>query len=130
MGQVTVSVADKTYRIACNDGQEAHLIKLAAELDRKINEMRDSFGEIGDSRLTVMAAITFMDDREEMKSRITTLENEIAYLFLVLRKPPHHRRALPSIVPDINQVYRLHLCALHILGGVLAHLGLIYHPFL
>ena len=80
MGQVTVSVADKTYRIACSDGQEAHLIKLAAELDRKINEMRDAFGEIGDSRLTVMAAITFMDDREEMKSRITTLENEIAYL--------------------------------------------------
>lgn len=80
MGQVTVSVADKTYRIACNDGQEAHLIKLAAELDRKINEMRDAFGEIGDSRLTVMAAITFMDDREEMKTRISTLENEIAYL--------------------------------------------------
>ena len=80
MGQVTVSVADKTYRIACNDGQEAHLIKLAAELDRKINEMRESFGEIGDSRLTVMAAITFMDDREEMKNRIAALENEMAFI--------------------------------------------------
>lgn len=80
MGQVTVTVADKTYRIACNDGQEPHLIKLAAELDRKINEMRDAFGEIGDSRLTVMAAITFMDDREELKTKLTALENELAYL--------------------------------------------------
>ena len=103
MGQVTVSVADKTYRIACNDGQEEHLYKLAAELNRKIAEMRAAFGEIGDNRLTVMAAITFMDDREEMKTRISTLENEIAYLkesraTLDMARLAEVRRQLPSLV--------------------------------
>jgi hypothetical protein len=29
MGQVTVTIADKIYRIACDDGQEAHLMALA-----------------------------------------------------------------------------------------------------
>ncbi|MCX7317851.1 MAG: cell division protein ZapA, partial [Hyphomicrobiales bacterium] len=53
MGQVTVTIADKIYRIACDDGQEAHLMALAAELDRRIDDMRQAFGEIGDSRLTV-----------------------------------------------------------------------------
>lgn len=77
MGQVTVTIADKVYRIACNDGQEEHLYKLAAELNRKIAEMRAAFGEIGDNRLTVMAAITFMDDREDLKSRVAELESEI-----------------------------------------------------
>lgn len=77
MGQVTVTIADKVYRIACNDGQEEHLIKLAAELDRKIAEMRSAFGEIGDNRLTVMAAITFMDDREDLKRRLAELEGEL-----------------------------------------------------
>ena len=77
MGQVTVTIADKVYRIACNDGQEEHLYKLAAELNRKIAEMRAAFGEIGDNRLTVMAAITFMDDREEWKRRFTELEGEM-----------------------------------------------------
>ena len=77
MGQVTVTIADKVYRIACNDGQEEHLFKLAAELNRKIAEMRAAFGEIGDNRLTVMAAITFMDDREELKRRIADLESEM-----------------------------------------------------
>ena len=77
MGQVTVTIADKVYRIACNDGQEDHLYTLAAELDRKIAEMRAAFGEIGDNRLTVMAAITFMDDREDLKRRVAELESEV-----------------------------------------------------
>ncbi len=80
MGQVTVTVAEKIYRIACNDGQEAHLIRLAAELDKKINEMRQAFGEIGDSRLTVMAAITFMDEREEIKTRLAAMTADLANL--------------------------------------------------
>jgi cell division protein ZapA len=80
MGQVTVTVAEKIYRIACNDGQEAHLIRLAAELDKKINEMRTAFGEIGDSRLVVMAAITFMDEREEIKNKLNALTADLASL--------------------------------------------------
>jgi cell division protein ZapA len=80
MGQVTVTVAEKIYRIACNDGQEAHLMRLAAELDKKIGEMRTAFGEIGDSRLTVMAAITFMDEREEIKNKLSAVTSELASL--------------------------------------------------
>jgi cell division protein ZapA len=77
MGQVTVTVSDKLYRIACKDGQEQHLVRLAAELDKKIGEMRIAFGEIGDSRLTVMAAITFMDEREDFRNRLAAMETEL-----------------------------------------------------
>lgn len=80
MGQVTVTIADKVYRIACDDGQEDHLRGLAAVVDDKIAEMRASFGEIGDNRLTVMAAITFLDDRQELLGRIAMLEDEAARL--------------------------------------------------
>lgn len=80
MAQVTVTIADKAYRIACEDGQEDHLRRLAGEVDAKIGEMRKGFGEIGDSRLTVMAAITFLDEREELRSRIATLEAELGRL--------------------------------------------------
>ena len=54
--------------------------ELAAELDIKIGEMRAAFGEIGDSRLTVMACITYMDEREDLKKRVTALEEELAAL--------------------------------------------------
>ena len=80
LGQVTVTIAEKVYRIACDDGQEEHLRNLASDVDAKIEEMRKSFGEIGDNRLTVMAAITFVDERQELRSRLARLESEVAEL--------------------------------------------------
>jgi cell division protein ZapA len=66
--------------MACGDGEEAHLEGLAAELDGKINELRGSFGEIGDQRLIVMSAITVLDERAELLSRIARLEKQVAQL--------------------------------------------------
>jgi cell division protein ZapA len=77
VAHVTVTIAEKVYRIACDDGQEDHLRRLAGEVDAKIGQMRATFGEIGDSRLTVMAAITFLDEREELKARMAALQREI-----------------------------------------------------
>ena len=80
MPQVTVTIAGKTYRIACGDGEESHLEGLAALYDSRIQEMRSSFGEIGDMRLHVMAAITLADEMHETKRRVAALETELAEL--------------------------------------------------
>ncbi|WP_342360721.1 cell division protein ZapA [Terrarubrum flagellatum] len=80
MGQVSVTVAGKSYRIGCNDGEEPHLLALAEAVDAKIAELRENFGEIGDMRLHVMAALTFADETAEMKKRLDRLEGEIATL--------------------------------------------------
>jgi cell division protein ZapA len=78
MPQVTVTIAGKAYRMACADGEEAHLAGLAQLFDGKIAEMRKTFGEIGDMRLHVMAAITLADDLAESRKRIAALEAELA----------------------------------------------------
>ncbi|MGO4573617.1 cell division protein ZapA [Microvirga sp. 2TAF3] len=80
MAQVMVTIAGKTYRIACADGEERHLEGLAASFDAKIEDMRAAFGEIGDMRLHVMAAITLADEMHETKKRIAALETELAEL--------------------------------------------------
>ena len=80
MPQVTVTIAGKTYRIACGEGEERHLEGLAATYDSKIQEMRSAFGEIGDMRLHVMAAITLADEMHEMRRRTASLEAELAEL--------------------------------------------------
>ncbi|MBN9064676.1 MAG: cell division protein ZapA [Rhizobiales bacterium 65-9] len=80
MAQVAVNVAGKSYRIGCNDGEEAHLLALAETVDAKIAELRQTFGEIGDMRLHVMAALTFADETSEMRKRLDRLEAEIATL--------------------------------------------------
>ncbi|WP_414706553.1 cell division protein ZapA [Saliniramus sp.] len=80
MPQVTVNIAGKSYRMACADGEETHLDGLARLLDGRIAEMREAFGEIGDMRLQVMAALTLADELGEARSRTARLEAEIAEL--------------------------------------------------
>jgi cell division protein ZapA len=80
MAQVTVTIAGKTYRMACDDGQEEHLFGLAHRLDSTINDIRSVFGEIGDQRLTVMSAITVLDQLSETERRLKGLEAEVRSL--------------------------------------------------
>lgn len=77
---MTVTIAGKTYRMACADGEEAHLEGLGALYDGKITEMRGSFGEIGDMRLHVMAALMVADELSEARSVISRLQTEISDL--------------------------------------------------
>ena len=74
MAQVTVTIAGRTYRMACGEGDEPRLERLAALYDGKISEMRGAFGEIGDMRLHVMAALTMADELYETKERLEALE--------------------------------------------------------
>ena len=77
MSQVSVSINGRQFRLACEDGQEAHLTRLAADLDKRIEELRTRFGEIGDTRLTVMAALTVADELAETGARLHKLELEM-----------------------------------------------------
>jgi cell division protein ZapA len=78
VGQVNVTINGKHYRMACDDGEEAHLSALAERLNASIEALRERFGEIGDQRLTVMAAITFADQAAEAQRRISHLEQVLA----------------------------------------------------
>jgi cell division protein ZapA len=78
--QVSVTIAGRSYRMACGEGEEARLEALAKSYDTKIAEMREAFGEIGDMRLHVMAALTFLDELSEVKLRLSALEDEQARL--------------------------------------------------
>ncbi len=78
MAHVTVTIAGRTFRMACSDGEESHLETLAAGIDARIATLRESFGEIGDQRLTVMAAITFADELSEAKRSLQKREDELA----------------------------------------------------
>ena len=80
MAQVSVSIAGRNYRMACDDGEEGHLTELAVRLDAKITELRGHFGEIGDQRLTVMAALTIADDLSRADRKIDDLESDVKRL--------------------------------------------------
>jgi cell division protein ZapA len=76
MSQVNATIAGRQYRLACEDGQEEHLLALAKDLDGRIEELRKKFGEIGDTRLTMMAALMVADELSEASRKIRRLEEE------------------------------------------------------
>ena len=80
MAHVSVTINGRQYRMACEDGQENHLIWLSGDLDRRIGQLRAQFGEIGDMRVTMMAALTVADELVEAGKRLRRLEEELAAL--------------------------------------------------
>src|SRR4051794_16357087 len=80
MSQVTVTINGRQFRMACEEGQEAHLKRLAADLDERIEKLRKNFGEIGDTRLTVMAALTISDELADLTGKLRGLETELTAL--------------------------------------------------
>ena len=77
MPSVSVKINGKSYRMACDEGQEQHLVELGEQLNSTIDDLRRAFGEIGDQRLIVMAAITLADELSEMRIRIGRLEESM-----------------------------------------------------
>jgi len=77
MSHINVTINGRQYRMACEEGQEVRLLKLAETLESRVTELRGKFGEIGDARLTVMAALTVCDDLLDANARLHTMEQEL-----------------------------------------------------
>jgi cell division protein ZapA len=80
MSHINVTINGRQYRMACEEGQEVRLLKLADSLETRIQSLRGKFGEIGDARLTVMAALTVCDELMDAGNRIRTMEQELSEL--------------------------------------------------
>ena len=80
MAQLTIHVNGKPYRVGCEDGQEAHVIALAAQVDAKVREMGTGDPNLGDTRLMLMAALMLADDLTTVTARQSDLETQVAKL--------------------------------------------------
>ena len=80
MATVNATIAGRQFRLACEDGQEEHLQALAKDIDDRITELRKKFGEIGDTRLTVMAALMVSDELADAARKIRRMEEELGAL--------------------------------------------------
>jgi len=74
---LNVLINGKTYRMACDEGEEDHLQRLAERFNGEVEKLKGSFGEIGDQRLTVMAAIITTDEVFNLKERVRILEGQL-----------------------------------------------------
>jgi cell division protein ZapA len=80
MPEVNVEINGRKYRMACEEGQQKHLIGLAERFNGHVESLKGAVGEIGDNRLTVMAGIAVVDELAEAERKIKALETEVLVL--------------------------------------------------
>lgn len=74
MAQVDLVVNGHPYKVACENGQEARLTQLGAYFDREATSLAAGLGQIGESRLLLLAALQVCDELFESRRRLLELE--------------------------------------------------------
>src|SRR3954454_7353406 len=100
MSHINVTINGRQYRMACEEGQEVRLLKLAENFETRIGSLRGRFGEIGDARLTVMASLTVCDELLDANQRLRSLEQEMSALRDVRSAAADRAKATQSAVAN------------------------------
>ncbi|MFO1188559.1 MAG: cell division protein ZapA [Alphaproteobacteria bacterium] len=74
MAEVAVNINGRSYRVACDDGEEAHVSALADKLARHVADLVADIGQVGDTRLLLMAGLIVADELADLRLRFTELQ--------------------------------------------------------
>ena len=78
MANVNIKFNGKEFLLSCDDGQEEHLEELASYLNEKFSDLKNSLGNIGESKLLLITSISVLDEYYETKKKIDMQKKEIA----------------------------------------------------
>lgn len=74
MGQVTIRVGGYAHPVSCQDGQEEHLTRMAAEVDRRIATLRAMGMQFGETRMLLLAALQLADETADLAAEVAALK--------------------------------------------------------
>ena len=77
MANVNIKFNGKEFLLSCEDGQEEHLEELALYLNEKFSNLKNSLGNIGESKLLLITSISVLDEYYETKKKINIQKKEI-----------------------------------------------------
>lgn len=67
MPQVSIQIANRTYELACGDGEEARVQELAAYVDEKVSEFRRQLPGAPEIKLMVFASLLLAEESREAR---------------------------------------------------------------
>ena len=77
MANVNIKFNGKEFLLSCDDGQEEHLEELSLYLNEKFIELKNTLGNIGESKLLLITSISVLDEYYETKKKIDSQKKEI-----------------------------------------------------
>lgn len=69
MSSVTIMINGRGYRVGCADGQERRVQELAAMLDQRVEQVARREGQVGETRLLLLASLMLADELAEAQER-------------------------------------------------------------
>jgi cell division protein ZapA len=76
MADIDVTVNGHSYRVACEDGEEAHLMSIADHLNSHATRLANELGQVGETRMMLMAGLLVGDELSDALDRVEELEKE------------------------------------------------------
>ena len=80
MANVSIKFNGKDYLLSCDDGQESNLKELAAQLNKKFEELKLNLGNIGENKLLLISSIKFVDEYYDLKKKLDQKKDELYQL--------------------------------------------------
>jgi len=77
MAQVEITINGQSYRVACEDGQEQRLTDLSRMVDAHVGDLVQQVGQVGHTRLLVMASLLVADELVELREAVSGDEEEV-----------------------------------------------------
>lgn len=106
MAQVSVTINGFTYSVGCEDGQEAHLLAMADQVQTRIRSIKALGGQSGEARLLVLASLLMADELHDLTIEANSLRS--------IRHQPGSKplpQPVPAPVIDPRLLERLDLLA-------------------
>jgi cell division protein ZapA len=73
LAQVTVRVGGYAHAVSCQDGQERHLIAMAAEVDKRVGALRAMGLQFPENRMLLLAALQLADETFDLQKELEAL---------------------------------------------------------
>lgn len=70
MARVVITINGRSYEVACDDGEEEHVRRLGQFVDRRVGELTQTVGQVGEVRLLMMASLTIADELAEVYAQL------------------------------------------------------------
>ena len=77
MATVDVVVNGRRHQLQCDDGQETRLRRLAAYVDKRVSDLAQNHGQIGDTRLLLMTSLLVADELSDAYDELKRLRTAL-----------------------------------------------------
>lgn len=72
MAKADIVIREKAYALACAPGRESRLVALSKKLDARVRTIEQAVGDVGETRLFLLAALALLDELDAARSAVPT----------------------------------------------------------